>query len=172
VHISERPAEAADRAVPGHWEGDLIEGRGGKSQIGTLVERSTRFTMLVPLPEGKSAPAVAGALTPVIAGLPDALRRSLTWDQGKEMTAHADIAVAADCAIYFCDPHSPWQRASNENTNGLLRQYFPKGTSLAGHSPQHLAAVADELNGRPRKTLGWKTPAEAMAEFLDSSQAA
>jgi IS30 family transposase len=171
VHISERPAEAADRAVPGHWEGDLIEGRGGKSQIGTLVERSTRFTMLVPLPEGKSAPAVADALTPVIAGLPDALRRSLTWDQGKEMTAHADIAVAADCAIYFCDPHSPWQRASNENTNGLLRQYFPKGTDLAAHSPQHLAAVADELNGRPRKTLGWKTPAEAMAEFLDSQAA-
>jgi transposase, IS30 family len=171
VHISERPAEAADRAVPGHWEGDLIEGRGGKSQIGTLVERSTRFTMLVPLPEGKSAPAVADALTPVIAGLPDALRRSLTWDQGKEMTAHADIAVAADCAIYFCDPHSPWQRGSNENTNGLLRQYFPKGTDLAAHSPQHLAAVADELNGRPRKTLGWKTPAEAMAEFLDSQAA-
>ena len=171
VHISERPAEAADRAVPGHWEGDLIEGRGGKSQIGTLVERSTRFTMLVPLPEGKSAPAVADALTPVIAGLPDALRRSLTWDQGKEMTAHADIAVAADCAIYFCDPHSPWQRASNENTNGLLRQYFPKGTDLTAHSPQHLAAVADELNGRPRKTLGWKTPAEAMAEFLDSQAA-
>ena len=171
VHISERPAEAADRAVPGHWEGDLIEGRGGKSQIGTLVERSTRFTMLVPLPEGKSAPAVADALTPVIAGLPDALRRSLTWDQGKEMTAHADIAVAADCAIYFCDPHSPWQRASNENTNGLLRQYFPKGTDLAAHSPQHLAAVADELNGLPRKTLGWKTPAEAMAEFLDSQAA-
>jgi transposase, IS30 family len=171
VHISERPAEAADRAVPGHWEGDLIEGRGGKSQIGTLVERSTRFTMLVPLPEGKSAPAVADALTPVIAGLPDALRRSLTWDQGKEMTAHADIAVAADCAIYFCDPHSPWQRASNENTNGLLRQYFPKGTDLAAHSPQRLAAVADELNGRPRKTLGWKTPAEAMAEFLDSQAA-
>ncbi len=171
VHISERPAEAADRAVPGHWEGDLIEGRGGKSQIGTLVERSTRFTMLVPLPEGKSAPAVADALTPVIAGLPDALRRSLTWDQGKEMTAHADIAVATDCAIYFCDPHSPWQRASNENTNGLLRQYFPKGTDLAAHSPQHLAAVADELNGRPRKTLGWKTPAEAMAEFLDSQAA-
>jgi IS30 family transposase len=171
VNISERPAEAADRAVPGHWEGDLLEGRSGKSQIGTLVERATRFTMLVPLPQGRSAAAVAAALTPVIAGLPDALRRSLAWDQGKEMAGHEQIAVAADCAIYFCDPHSPWQRGSNENTNGLLRQYFPKGTSLAGYTPDQLRAVADELNGRPRKTLGWKTPAEAMAEFLDSQAA-
>ena len=171
VNISDRPAEAGDRAVPGHWEGDLIEGKGGKSHIGTLVERSTRFTMLVPLPEGKSAPAVAAALTPVIAGLPDALRRSLTWDQGREMAGHQQIAVAADCEIYFCDPHSPWQRGSNENTNGLLRQYFPKGTDLAAHSPQHLQAVAAELNGRPRKTLGWKTPAEALAQFLDSQAA-
>ena len=171
ISISERPAEAADRAVPGHWEGDLLEGAGQKSQIGTLVERATRFTMLVPLPEGKSAPAVADALVPVIAGLPGALRRSLTWDQGKELTEHARIAVAADCEIYFCDPHSPWQRPSNENTNGLLRQYFPKGTSLAGYGPQDLAAVADELNGRPRKVLGWKTPAEALAEFLDSQAA-
>jgi transposase, IS30 family len=171
VNVRERPAEAADRAVPGHWEGDLVEGRAGKSQIGTLVERTTRFTMLVPLPEGKTAPAVAAALTPVIAGLPDALRRSLTWDQGREMAGHAGIAVAADCKIYFCDPHSPWQRPTNENTNGLLRQYFPKGTDLSRHSPRHLARVADELNGRPRKVLGWKTPAEAMAEFLDSQAA-
>jgi IS30 family transposase len=171
VNISERPAEAADRAVPGHWEGDLIEGRAGKSQIGTVVERSTRFTMLVPLPDGKTAPAFAAALTPVIAGLPGALRRSLTWDQGKEMTGHADIAVAADCEIYFCDPHSPWQRPANENTNGLLRQYFPEGSDLSRHGPQYLAAVADELNGRPRKVLGWRTPAEAMAEFLDSQAA-
>ena len=171
VMISERPAEAADRAVPGHWEGDLIIGAHGKSAIGTLVERTTRFTMLVPLPDGYDAPAVAEAMTPVIAGLPDALRRSLTWDQGWEMRSHAQIAVAADCEIYFCDPHSPWQRGSNENTNGLLRQYFPKGTSLAGHNPAHLAAVADELNGRPRKTLGWKTPAEALAEILDSQAA-
>jgi IS30 family transposase len=127
VNVSERPAEAQDRAVPGHWEGDLLEGAGGKTQIGTLVERSTRFTMLVPLPGGKTAPVVADALVPVIASLPGALRRSLTWDQGKEMAEHKRIAVAADCEIYFCDPHSPWQRGSNENTNGLLRQYFPKG---------------------------------------------
>jgi IS30 family transposase len=171
VNVSERPAEAADRAVPGHWEGDLIAGRGGKSQVGTLVERSTRFTMLVPLPGGKSAEAFADALTPVIAGLPDALRRSLTWDQGIEMRQHAKIAVDADCEIYFCDPHSPWQRGSNENTNGLLRQYFPKGTDLSAHSPQRLQDVADELNGRPRKTLGWKTPAEAMAALLDERAA-
>jgi len=171
VMISERPAEAADRAVPGHWEGDLLIGAAGTSAIGTLVERTTRFTMLVPLPAGRDAPAVADALTPVIAGLPDALRRSLTWDQGWEMRAHARIAVDADCEIYFCDPHSPWQRGTNENTNGLLRQYFPKSTSLAGHSPAHLAAVADELNGRPRKTLGWKTPAEALAEILDTAAA-
>jgi IS30 family transposase len=170
VSVSERPAEAADRAVPGHWEGDLIAGRAGKTHIGTLVERATRFTMLVPLPGGKSAPAVAAALTPVIAGLPGALRRSLTWDQGSEMSRHRQIAVAADVEVYFCDPHSPWQRGSNENTNGLLRQYFPKGTSLPA-DPGRLQAVADELNGRPRKTLGWKTPAEALAEFLDSQAA-
>jgi transposase, IS30 family len=170
VNISQRPAEAADRAVPGHWEGDMIEGKAGRSQIGTLVERSTRYTMLVPLP-GTSAEVFTAALTPVIAGLPDSLRRSLTWDQGKEMRPHAQIAVAADCKIYFCDPHSPWQRPSNENTNGLLRQYFPKGTDLSAHTPQHLQAVADRLNGRPRKVLGWKTPAEAMAEFLDSQPA-
>ena len=128
--------------------------------------------MLVPLPAGRDAPAVADALTPVIAGLPAAVRRSLTWDQGWEMRAHARIAVDADCEIYFCDPHAPWQRGSNENTNGLLRQYFPKGTSLAGHTPADLAAVAGELNGRPRKTLGWKTPAEALAEVLDRDAAA
>ena len=127
--------------------------------------------MLVPLPEGRSAAAVAAAVTPVIAGLPGALRRSLTWDQGKEMALHRQIAVAADCQIFFCDPHSPWQRPSNENTNGLLRQYFPKGTDLGAHSPQRLQEVADQLNGRPRKVLGWKTPAEAMTELLDSQAA-
>ena len=171
VNISERPAEAADRAVPGHWEGDLLVGAAGKPAIGTLAERATRFTMLVPLPAGHDAAAVAGALVPVIGGLPGAVRRSLTWDQGWEMRSHAQIAVDADVEIYFCDPHSPWQRGSNENTSGLLRQYFPKGTSLAGHSPADLAAVADELNGRPRKTLGWKTPAEALAEILDADAA-
>jgi transposase, IS30 family len=171
VNISERPAEAGDRAVPGHWEGDQIAGQAGKSQIGTLVERATRYTMLVPMPGGKSAAAFADAVTPVIAGLPASLRRSLTWDQGKEMALHKQIAVAADCKIYFCDPHSPWQRPTNENTNGLLRQYFPKGSDLSKVAPARLAEVADELNGRPRKVLGWKTPAEAMAELLDSQAA-
>jgi transposase, IS30 family len=171
VNISERPAEAADRAVPGHWEGDQIAGRAGKSQIGTLVERTTRYTMLVPMPGGKSAAAFAAAVTPVIADLPASLRRSLTWDQGKEMALHKQIAVAADVKIYFADPHSPWQRPTNENTNGLLRQYFPKDADLSGYPPQYLRQVADQLNGRPRKVLGWKTPAEAMAEFLDSQAA-
>jgi IS30 family transposase len=170
VNISQRPAEAGDRAVPGHWEGDLIEGRGGRTHLGTLVERTTRFTLLVPLPGGKSAPEVADALIPVIGGLPDALRRSLTWDQGTEMSQHARIAVAADVAVYFCDPRSPWQRGSNENTNGLLRQYFPKGTAIPA-DPALLQQVAGELNGRPRKTLGWKTPAEAMAALLDEQAA-
>jgi IS30 family transposase len=171
VNISERPAEAADRAVPGHWEGDLLIGAAGRSAIGTLVERTTRFTMLVPLPGGHDAAAMAEALIPVIAGLPDAVRRSLTWDQGWEMRSHAQVAVDADVEIYFCDPHAPWQRGSNENTNGLLRQYFPKGTSLTGYGPAELAAVAGELNGRPRKTLGWKTPAEALAQILDDAAA-
>ena len=157
--------------MPGHWEGDQIAGKGGKSQTGTLAGRSTRFTMLVPVPGGKSAGAFAAAVTPVIAGLPDALRRPLTWDQGKEMALHKQIAVAADCEIYFCDPHSPWQRPSDENTNGLLRQYFPKGSDLPAHSPQHLQDIADKLNGRPRKVPDWKTPAEAMAEFPGSQAA-
>ena len=127
--------------------------------------------MLVPLPDGRSAAAVAAAVTPVIAGLPGALRRSLTWDQGSEMALHRQIAVAADCQIFFCDPHSPWQRPSNENTNGLLRQYFPKGSDLSACGPQQLAGVAGQLNGGPRKVLGWKTPAEAMTELLDSQAA-
>jgi len=171
ANVSGRPAEAADRAVPGHWEGDLIAGQAGKSHVATLVERATRYTMLAAMPDGKSAAAFAAAVTPVIADLPASLRRSLTWDQGKEMALHKQIAVAADVKIYFCDPHSPWQRPANENTNGLLRQYLPKNADLSKVSPERLREVADELNGRPRKVLGWKTPAEAMAEFLDSQAA-
>jgi transposase, IS30 family len=170
VMISERPAEAADRAVPGHWEGDLIIGSAGSS-IGTLVERSTRFVLLLHLPHGHGAGAVATAMTGAMATLPGSLRRSLTWDQGHEMAAHAQIALATDLQIYFCDPHSPWQRGSNENTNGLLRQYFPKSTNLAACSREHLDAVAAQLNSRPRKTLGWKTPAQALDEVLASAAA-
>jgi len=166
VMISERPAEVADRAVPGHWEGDLILGAGNRSAIGTLVERSTRFVLLLHLPDGHGAGAVAAHMTEVMATLPAQLRRSLTWDQGREMTNHAQVAAATDLEIYFCDPHSPWQRGSNENTSGLLRQYFPKGTALSGHSREHLETVAAELNARPRKTLGWKSPAEALDEVL------
>jgi transposase, IS30 family len=168
VMISQRPAEAADRAVPGHWEGDLIIGS-GSSAIGTLVERSTRFVMLLHLPRGHDAASVATAMTEAMGGLPAALRRSLTWDQGQEMAFHKKITLAAGLDIYFCDPRSPWQRGSTENTNGLLRQYFPKGTNLAGHSKQHLDAVAAQLNSRPRKTLDWKTPAQALQEVLDAA---
>jgi IS30 family transposase len=166
VMISERPAEVADRAVPGHWEGDLVMGTANRSAIGTLVERRTRFVMLLHLPQRHDPAAVAAAMTEAMSGLPAALRRSLTWDQGAEMAAHAQISVATDLDIYFCDPHSPWQRGSNENTNGLLRQYFPKGTDLSVHSKQDLDAVAAQLNARPRKTLGWKTPAQALEEVL------
>jgi transposase, IS30 family len=170
VMISQRPAEVEDRAVPGHWEGDLIIGS-RNSAIGTLVERSTRFVLLLHLPSGHGADAVAAAMTEAMTSLPAALRRSLTWDQGREMAGHAKITLATDLQVYFCDPHSPWQRGSNENTNGLLRQYFPKGTNLAAHSREDLDAVAAQLNARPRKTLGWKTPAQALDEALTAAAA-
>jgi IS30 family transposase len=169
INISQRPAEVADRAMPGHWEGDLIMGStASNSAIGTLVERTTRFVMLLHLPNGHTAEAVQHAIIAKITELPEHLRLSLTWDQGKEMTNHRAIAKATDLDIYFCDPHSPWQRGSNENTNGLLRQYFPKGTDLSLWGPGYLDQVAAELNGRPRKTLSWRTPAEALNELLSN----
>ena len=172
VMISDRPAEAEDRAVPGHWEGDLIKGEDGRSSVGTLVERTTRFVLLLHLPNGAGAEAVRDAITDKITILPAALRRTLTWDQGIELARHAEITIAADLPVYFCDPHSPWQRGTNENTNGLLRQYLPKGSNLTVHTPADLDAIADRLNRRPRKTLGFKTPAEVLAELLSDAQPA
>jgi transposase, IS30 family len=166
VMISDRPAEAADRAVPGHWEGDLILGKGSKSAVGTLVERTTRFVLLLHLPDGKGARAVDEAMRQAIATLPDELFRSITWDQGKEMSSHAAFTIDTGIAVYFCDPHSPWQRGSNENTNGLLRQYMPKGTDLSVHSADDLALIARSLNNRPRKTLGFMKPSEKLTELL------
>lgn len=170
VNISERPPEVADRAVPGHWEGDLIIGAESKSAIGTLVERVTSFVLLLHLPDNHGAAAVQKAMIESMSVLPDTLRRTLTWDQGIEMANHAQIAAATDLDIYFCDPHSPWQRASNENTNGLLRQYFPRGTDLSVWGAGFLETVAAELNNRPRKRLGWKTPAEALDQLLSNPQ--
>jgi transposase, IS30 family len=169
VLISERPPEIEDRAVPGHWEGDLLMGKDGRSAIGTLVERSTRYVMLFPLPKDRSAEQVRNAMAKIVTTLPASLRRTLTWDQGTEMAQHVQFSIDTGVEVYFCDPHSPWQRGSNENTNGLLRQYFPKGRSLSKVTPAELEAAADGLNGRPRQTLGWKTPAEKLAEFVAST---
>ena len=165
VHISERPAEADDRAVPGHWEGDLIYGQ-GIGTVATLVERSSRFVMLVGLPSSHTAAVVADALAAKIGELPAQLRRSLTWDQGKEMAAHSQFTVASGVPVFFCDPRSPWQRGTNENTNGLLRQYLPRKSRFAERTQHELDAIAAELNGRPRKTLDWRTPAQALETVL------
>jgi IS30 family transposase len=166
VMISERPPDVEDRAVPGHWEGDLLMGKNGKSAIGTLVERHTRFVMLFSLRKGKTAEHVREAMTETIQTLPAALRRTLTVDQGREMAQHIKFKVDTGVDVYFCDPHSPWQRGSNENTNGLLRQFFPKGRGLSRVTDAELKRAADLLNGRPRETLGWKTPAEKLSEVV------
>jgi IS30 family transposase len=167
VPIADRPEEADDRIIPGHWEGDLIIGKNTASAIGTLVERTTGFVMLAHLPTDHTAASVHRALVPLIGTLPDAIRRTLTWDQGSEMACHQQLTIDTGIDVYFADPHSPWQRGSNENTNGLLRQYFPKSTDLQVHGPSHLADVSDLINSRPRKRLGWLTPIEAMSDLLD-----
>ena len=169
VMISERPAEVEDRAIPGHWEGDLIIGKNGLSAIGTLVERTSRYVVLVPLPEGRTAEKVRCALAKKFTKLPAHLRRTLTWDQGKEMAEHVRFKIATSVQVYFCDPHSPWQRGSNENTNGLLRQYFPKGDDLGDYSAADLDAVARQLNSRPRQTLNWMKPSEVFAASVAST---
>lgn len=171
VPISVRPAEANDRAVPGHWEGDLLLGGIGKGAVITLVERSTRFVLLAPLPDTHRSIDLQQVLTPMIASLPDQLRRTLTWDRGKEMARHAQIAIDADIDIYFCDPHSPWQRGSNENTNGLLRQYWPKGCDMRNLTQADCDDIALRLNTRPRQTLTWKTPQQALDEVLRATAA-
>ena len=169
VNISQRPAEVEDRAIPGHWEGDLLMGKNNSSAIGTLVERSSRYLMLLHLPNGHGPAQVELAIIAATQKLPDFIWKSLTWDQGKEMSNHLHIKVATGLQVYFCDPASPWQRGSNENTNGLLRQYFPKGTDLSQHGPDHLDFVAAEMNRRPRETLGWMRPAEALGRLLSTT---
>jgi IS30 family transposase len=169
VMISERPAEVADRAVPGHWEGDLIIGANHQSAIGTLVERSTRFTILLHLPQRHDAESVQQAIIEKMQHLPKLLRNSLTWDQGSELALHKSIKAELDMDVFFCDPHSPWQRGTNENTNGLLRQYFPKGTDLSIYPAEYLDAVAEELNDRPRKTLGFKKPSEKILDLINQA---
>jgi IS30 family transposase len=171
IMISERPVEAADRAVPGHWEGDLLLGT-RTNGIGTLVERTTRYAMLFALPQGLTAERVREGLTKTVLRLPASLRRSLTWDQGPEMAEHVNFTITTGVSVFFCDPRSPWQRGSNENTNGLLRQYFPKGRSLARVTQHELDQVAHELNGRPRETLGWKSPTQKFAAFMQQSSSA
>ena len=172
VNISDRPAGASDRAIPGNLEGDLIIGKGGKSQIATLVDRKSRFTILVKIPYDRTADRVAALLAEKMETLPEFMKNSLTWDQGKEMARHADFTVKTGIPVYFCDPHSPWQRGTNENTNGLLRQYFPKGTDLSLHSQAELDRVAMKLNNRPRETLGWKKPIEVYTETLEAARVA
>lgn len=166
INIADRPVEAENRSIPGHWEGDLICGESNRSAMGTVVERATGFLLLLHLPDNHGADAVEAAIVEKMSQLPDILRKTLTWDQGGEMANHVSIAQAADLDIYFCDPHSPWQRGTNENTNGLLRQYFAKGTDLSVYAPDYLDHVAAKLNNRPRKRLNWQTPAEALDKLL------